>query len=186
MKGRWFQLGPGRAVLPLSLVWLAACGGAKTGTKSSSDSAPWFENVVDGSGIDFEHVSGPQRFWFPEIMGGGVALLDYDADGWLDIYLVQSGDLEPGSARPGNALYRNLGGWRFEDVTAAAGVGDRGYGMGCTVGDYDGDGDLDLYVTNLGPNVLYRNEGDGTFTDVARASGVADAGWGDQLRLPRS
>ncbi len=141
--------------------------------------APWFEDVALASGMDFRHVRAlEQRFLFPEIMGSGLAWLDYDADGWMDLYVVQSGDLQPeGRDVPGNVLYRNLGDGRFADVTAAAGVGDKGYGMGCTVGDYDGDGRVDLYVTNVGPSVLYRNRGDGTFADVTATVGVAGGGW---------
>lgn len=139
----------------------------------------WFEEVAVESGLNFKHTIGQRRFLFPEIIGGGAALFDYDNDGDLDVYLVQSGDLTAEAAtRPPNRLYRNLGEGTFEDVTGAAGVGDRGYGQGCAAGDYDGDGDIDLYVTNLGPNVLYRNNGDGTFTDVTSASGTGDPGWG--------
>jgi hypothetical protein len=103
---------------------------------------------------------------------------DYDNDGDADLYCVQSGEL-PG--RPGygkrnrSALYRNEGGGRFRDVTAAAGVANDRYGQGCCAGDIDGDGDLDLYVTNFGANRLYRNNGDGTFTDIAAAAGAAVA-----------
>ncbi|MCZ6697700.1 MAG: CRTAC1 family protein [Planctomycetota bacterium] len=138
--------------------------------------APWFEEVALESKVDFVHASGHrERLWFPEIMAGGVALFDYDNDGDLDLYLVQSGDLNtPPSGRTQNRLYRNLGDATFEDVTAVAGVGDTGYGVGCTCGDFNGDGAVDLYVTNVGPNVLYQNEGDGTFTDVTARAGVGD------------
>ena len=140
---------------------------------------PWFEEVAAASNVDFTHVSGHrERFWFPECMTGGACLLDYDNDGNLDIYLVQASDLNaPLSPQPGNQLYRNRGNGTFEEVTADAGVGDAGHGMGCACGDYDSDGDIDLYVTNLGPNVLYRNNGDGTFTDVTSPAGVGDPSW---------
>src|SRR6185295_18340180 len=102
------------------------------------------------------------RYWFPEIMGAGLCWFDYDGDGRVDLFCVQSGDLEPGEhAVPGSKLFRNEGGGRFTDVTDRAGVGAPGYGMGCTTGDYDGDGDVDLFVTRVGPDVLYRNNGDG-------------------------
>jgi hypothetical protein len=182
----------GEAWHPLALLWalivaspLSACrhqpAGGEAGTVVASEpSGPWFREVIAASGIDFRHTSGQSgRFWFPEAEIGGVGLLDYDEDGDLDVYFVQGGSLDPAaSERPGNALYRNLGDGTFEDVTAAAGVGDTGYGMGCACADYDGDGDTDLYVTNLGPNVLYRNNGDGTFEDVTAEAGVGDASWG--------
>ena len=104
-------------------------------------------------------------------MGGGVGLIDFDGDGWLDIYFVNGCPLpiDP-KAPPGtNRLYRNRGDGTFEDVTERAGVPGRGYGMGCTVGDFDGDGHDDLFVTGLGSTVLYRNRGDGTFEDVTDA-----------------
>jgi enediyne biosynthesis protein E4 len=105
--------------------------------------------------------------------------LDFDGDGLLDIYLVQGGSVHPGSTNVlGNKLYRNLGNGQFEDVSESAGVGDTGYGMGCACADYDGDGNIDIYVTNVGPNVLYRNNGDGTFTDVTEPAGVGDPSWG--------
>lgn len=140
----------------------------------------WFEEVSDAAGISFHHMRGPKsRYWFPEIMGAGAALFDYDGDADLDLYLVQGGDLDPSATDArGNVLYRNRGDGTFEDVTASTGVGDTSYGMGCTCGDFDGDGDVDLYVTNVGPNVLYRNDGNGSFTDVSVSAGVADPGWG--------
>ncbi|PYK60464.1 MAG: RNA-binding protein, partial [Verrucomicrobia bacterium] len=115
----------------------------------------------------------------PEMETGGVGLLDYDADGLLDIYCVNGGALDPAATnRSGNRLYRNLGNWRFEDVTERAGVGGHGeYGMGCACGDYDGDGWIDIYVTSLGRNTLYRNNGDGTFTDVTEQAGVEGNSW---------
>lgn len=175
---------PAWSLVVLALFAPACSPGADSGQSTESagpsDAPPWFEEVARERGIDFVHVSRPiQRFWFPEIVGSGCALFDYDGDGDLDAYLVQSGDLSPEATNlPGNKLYRNLGDGRFEDVTAAAGVGDTGYGMGCAVGDVDGDGDPDLYVTNYGPNVLYQNNGDGTFTDITEASGTGHAGWG--------
>lgn len=142
-----------------------------------------FVNVAADRGIDFVQVNGASgKKYSIETMGGGVGLFDYDGDGDLDAYLV-NGAVLPGFTMVGtpvNRLYRNDGaasGWSFTDVTGEAGVGDSGYGMGCAVGDYDNDGDLDLYVTNFGSNVLYRNEGDGTFTDVTAAAGVGDEQW---------
>ena len=154
---------------------------AQTATHTSESTTPqiWFEEVAQQSGVDFVYDSGAgPDFWFPEIMGGGVALFDYDGDDDLDLYLTQGGELEDPASSPANRLYRNAGDGTFEDVTEAAGVGDRGYGMGAACGDYDGDGDVDLYVTNVGANVLYRNEGDGTFSDVTAAARVGSSAWG--------
>ena len=142
-----------------------------------------FIDVTKERGIDFVQVNGASgKKYSIETMGGGVGLFDYDGDGDLDAYLVNGASL-PGfetSETPVNRLFRNEGadaGWTFVDVTEDAGVGDPGYGMGCAVGDYDNDGDLDLYVTNFGANVLYRNKGDGTFEDVTASAGVGDAQW---------
>ncbi|MGD2108361.1 MAG: CRTAC1 family protein [Phycisphaerae bacterium] len=139
----------------------------------------WFENVAPGCGVDFHHVTGAGTpLYMPESMVAGVCLFDFDRDDHLDVYFVQGGSLrDPSPQTPGNQLYRNRGDGTFVEVTAEAGVGDRGYGVGCTCGDYNNDGWTDIYVTNTGPNVLYRNDGDGTFTDVTAASGVGDPGF---------
>jgi hypothetical protein len=142
---------------------------------------PPFTEQAQAAGLDFSHSNGAAgRFLLPEIMGAGVALLDFDRDGDIDVYLVQSGSLESGS-NPPNRLFRNelipSGKLHFSDVTASAGVGHTGYGMGAAVGDFDNDGYPDLYVTNFGPNVLYRNNGNGAFSDVTRTAGVDDPRW---------
>ncbi len=152
-----------------------------------------FADVADASGLDFAHVNGMTgRFYFHEMMGAGGALLDYDGDGDLDVYLVQGGLLE-GQAGDGSPLldrlYRNdLGGAaegrlepRFVDVTPASGIVSDGYGMGVGTGDVDGDGWTDLYVANFGANRLLRNQGDGTFRDVTEDSGTGDRGWGTSV-----
>ncbi len=139
----------------------------------------WFENVLDRSNIDFVHSTGPTRFLFPEIIVGGVCAFDYDNDDDVDLYFVQGADISNlGKWTRGNRLYRNHGDGTFEDVTVAAGVGDTQCGVGCTTADHDGDGDVDLYVTNVGPNVLYQNNGDGSFSDVTDVAGVGDESFG--------
>ncbi len=140
-----------------------------------------FAEVAAAAGLDFEMKSGGQvKNYIIEAKGGGGAFLDYDGDGWLDIYLVNGSRLEgypDSSMAPTNALYRNMGDGTFANYTLTAGVGDAGWGMGCAAADYDLDGDLDLYVTNYGPNILYRNEGNGRFRDVGQSAGVDLAGW---------
>ncbi len=136
-----------------------------------------FHDVTRQTGITFQHTDGSSgRRYIVETVTAGLALLDYDGDGDVDIYFLNGAPLKGCEVRvpPCNALYRNDGGWKFTDVTQQAGVADSGFGLGVAAGDYDNDGDLDLYVNNYGPNVLYRNNGDGTFTDVTEEAGVAN------------
>lgn len=205
------------------------------------------------TGVDFQYFNGQTPFKFLlESMGGGVAVLDYDQDGWQDLYLIQGGELDTvrgvsadiSTARPDgdqkrlhddslqanrvssgpatnasqdqtpaavptparmpvgvlqantsgmslansqaaarieNRLYRNLGNGQFRDVTREAGLGDVGYGQGVTVGDYDNDGDPDLFIANFGRNSLYQNHGDGTFIDVTVAAGLTSAEWSSSV-----
>ena len=136
-----------------------------------------FIDVTAEAGIAFKHINGASdRKFYLETMGSGAAFLDYDNDGDLDLYIVNGAPL-PGfetTDLPTNILYQNNGNGRFSDVTAAAGVGDTSYGMGCVAADYDNDGDADLYITNFGENLLYRNNGDSTFTDVTTHAGVGN------------
>jgi hypothetical protein len=140
--------------------------------------APWFREQSLARGLDFTHVSGAGgELLMPEIMCGGAALFDGDGDGDLDAYLVQAGGVRAAAAdRPPNRLFVNDGTGRFSDVTEGSGAGDRGYGNGVACGDVDGDGSVDLYVTNLGANVLLFNRGDLSFE--ARDSGAEHPGWG--------
>jgi len=138
-----------------------------------------FTDVTAESGINFVHINGGSgQKYYIETMGSGACWLDYDGDGDIDLYAVNSSELPgyTGSDKPADALYRNEGKGRFTDVTASAGLGDRNYGMGCVAGDIDNDGDPDLFVTNFGPDVLYRNDG-GKFIDVTAASGTGDPRW---------
>ena len=145
------------------------------------ESAPQirFVNVTAEAGIRFQHQNGrSEKHFIVETLGSGVAVLDYDSDGWVDLYFVNSGVISQPDENGQNALYRNLGDGTFADVTLSSGTGDTGFGVGVTVGDYDNDGDPDLYITNAGSNVLYCNNGDGTFTDVAETAGVGHNGCG--------
>jgi hypothetical protein len=160
------------------------------GKTASSNEAP-FIDATKASGINFINASSAEKKYIVESMGGGAAMFDFDNDGKLDIYLVNSYTVEAALAKkphPPAALYRNLGNGKFEDVAAKAGVADPGWAMGVSVADFDNDGFDDLYVTCFGPNKLYRNRGDGTFEDVTAKAGVGDArfstgaAWGDYDR----
>jgi hypothetical protein len=139
-----------------------------------------FVDIAASSGIRWRHTSGASgRLYLPETLGSGCGMLDYDGDGRLDLFLVNSSRLPgfPGRGPYYPALYRNRGDGTFEDVTQRAGLAVDCYGMGCAVGDYDNDGRSDLYLTALGPNHLFHNNGNGTFTDVTKWAGVGDAHW---------
>ncbi|HED64930.1 MAG TPA: CRTAC1 family protein [Planctomycetes bacterium] len=163
------------------------CGSGESGTIETADAPPgrtdlpepWFEESALSHGIEFTYDSGADGdYHMPEIMGGGAALFDMDSDGDLDLYLTQGGPLLAPEEREPNRLFENTGGGRFRDVTAGSGAGDRGYGNGVACGDVDGDGDIDLYITNTGRNTLLLNEGAGHFRDATAEAGVGDTGWG--------
>ena len=147
----------------------------------ASEDMPGFEEIPPNvSGIRWKHTAGlSPEMYLPETSGPGCAFLDYDNDGWMDIYLVNSGRCDfYNPAQPlRNALYHNNRDGTFTDVTERAGVTGNAYGMGVAVGDYDGDGRPDLYVTQYPRSILYHNNGDGTFTDVTEKAGVAAPGW---------
>ncbi len=163
------------------LVLLCAVAAAAAPAISAAEPSVEFKDVTSQAKINFKHVHGGSGTkYIVETMGSGGCWLDYDRDGDADLYLVNGAPL-PGftSAQPPrNHLYRNNGDGTFVDVTTRAGVGDTGYGMGCAAADIDNDGDLDLYLSNFGPNVLYRNNGNGTFTDISAASGTDDPRFG--------
>src|SRR5207244_3414181 len=148
---------------------------------AGTDSFAAFEEVPPATScISWVHVSGQSpEMYLPETVGPGCAFLDYDNDGWMDIYLVNSGpcDFYTPATPLRNALYRNNHDGTFTDVTQKAGVPGNAYGMGVAVGDYDRDGWPDLYVTQYPHSILYHNNGDGTFTDVTAKAGVAAPGW---------
>ena len=135
-------------------------------------------NLMKPAPVPFLHTVGSSgKRYVVEPMTAGVALLDYDSDGLIDVYFINGAPL-PGAPKvdpaPTNHLYRNLGDWRFVDVTEAAQVGDMGYGLGVAAGDIDNDGDPDIYVSNFEQDVFYFNNGDGTFTEAASACGLDD------------
>ncbi len=178
------------SLLLLATTAIAACGGepeveaerpdftrpAFTNREARTGStAAYFVDITDEAGIDFRHVTGAfGEKWMPETMGSGGGFLDYDGDGWSDIFLVNSSDWpghESGAAGR-SRLYRNLGDGSFRDVTREAGIDLNVYGMGVAFADYDADGDTDIYLTAVGPNHLLRNDG-GRFTDVSAATGTS-------------
>lgn len=175
-----------RDKLLASLEFPASPTPPRANTPRSESSVPLFTDDADRAGLRFTHVSGrTDKKQAPEQFGAGVALLDFDGDGWLDVYVVQSGRFPPlgEPSKNQDRLFRNRRDGSFEDVTSAAGLDHvpGGYGLGVTVGDYDNDGDPDLFVTRWRSYALYRNDGNGRFTDV-----TADAGLGGDRNWPTS
>ena len=175
-------------LLALSWMFVGCEKGQQTATPASTPVGVTFSLLEDGAPVFTHRTGATGEFYLPEIMGSGCALFDFDADGDLDIYALQGAPLGKqvaraaspvvGKAAPRNRLFRNNssgGRLTFEDVTDSTGLGDEGYGMGVAVGDYDNDGDADVYVSNFGPNRLFRNDAGGTFVDVTEAAGVGDA-----------
>ncbi|MDE3179731.1 MAG: CRTAC1 family protein [Acidobacteriota bacterium] len=164
----------------LALAWPGERAHAQA-SAAPAEAAPLFELVPpSASHINWVHTNArsPQRY-LPETLPPGVAFLDYDNDGWMDIYLVNTGPCDfyhPAQPTP-NALYHNNRDGTFTDVTAKAGVEGGTFGMGVAASDYDNDGFTDLFVTAYGRCILYHNNGNGTFTDVTERAGVATPGW---------
>ena len=172
---------PSRREFLYSLAGAFSIAGLPRLTYALPTAASTFEIVPpEVSGITWKHSSGKSpEHYLPETTGAGCAFFDYDNDGWMDVYLVNSGKCDFFDPNPPlrNALYHNNRDGTFTDVTLRAGVPGGGYGQGVAVGDYDGDGFPDLYVTQYGRNILYHNNRDGTFTDVTEKAGVAAPGW---------
>jgi len=166
-----------RAALIVAVMLLAGLGGV--GQNHPAGALPQLTDITQSTGIKFFHASSADKKYIVESMSGGVALIDYDRDGWPDIYFTNAPTVE--MARAGQkarcALFHNNGNGTFTDVTDKAGVGEAGWAMGACVGDYNNDGWPDLYVTAIGSNLLFRNNGDGTFTNVTRQAMVGDPRW---------
>ena len=166
-----------RRLLAAAAATLALAG---FGMAGAAQTAVRFTDVTRESGVTFHHVNGasPDKH-LVETMGSGGLFLDYDNDGWIDLFLVDGGSLADAriASRAKHRLYRNRGNGTFEDVTGRSGIEHRDYGMGACAGDYDNDGWTDLYVTSFGANVLYRNRGNGSFTDVTQAAQVDESRW---------
>ena len=166
--------------MPLRRVVLAVIVGAAVSVPRADTQIPQFTDITRPAGIDFRHTNGASRDkYLVETMGSGGLFFDYDGDGWQDVFLVDGGSLADAAVagRARHRLYRNKGNGVYVDVTGASGIRHREYGMGACAGDYDGDGDPDLYVTSLGPNTLYRNDGNGAFTDVTGEARVGVPLW---------
>ena len=173
-----------RKLITLSALWVIIAGAfvpviAQKDGVCINRKVPQLVDVLGKTGIKFVHTSAPEKKYIVESMSGGVLLVDYDRDGWQDIYFTNAPTVEMAlkGEKARSALYRNNGDGTFADVTAKAGVGSPGFAMGGAVGDVDNDGWPDVYVTCLGGNVLYRNNGDGTFTDITKTAGVSDGRW---------
>ena len=170
----------GIAVAILTVGGLGAAPPQPARTPARASALPTFRDVASQAGLDFTHINGASdEKFFPEIIGSGGLFLDFDNDGWLDVFLVDGGSYaDPAVAkRARHRLFRNRKNGTFEDVTAASNIRHSGYGMGACAGDVDNDGLIDIYITNVGANSLYRNAGNGRFEEVPRAGGADSTLW---------
>lgn len=173
---RWFPL------LAVCLLAALGCLGCRRDKPESDDMPPtvddpvWFRDDTDKVGLDFHHEAGPVgRYFMPQIMGSGAALLDFDNDDRFDLYFIHNAGPDSGAR---NRLFHQTEDGRFEDVSAGSGLDIAGYGMGAAVGDVDNDGWVDVYVSQYGGGRLFRNRGKGRFEDVTRTAGVELPNWG--------
>src|SRR5262245_22243553 len=146
------------------------------GQQASATAAIDFRDIAASAGVTARTRIGGDRTkqFILETTGGGAAIVDYDDDGWPDVFLVNGSDLNAAAGdAPISHLYRNKGDGTFIDVTDKSGLTGRGWGQGVCAGDYDNDGHVDLFVTYYGDQILYRNNGDGTFADVTRRAGLS-------------
>jgi hypothetical protein len=164
-----------RSMLMLLALCLLMCSSLPGGPAGNGEVQ--LIDITAESKITFNHTSAPEKKFVVESMSGGLAMFDYDKDGWMDLYFVDSPIVGSDPAAARSELWRNNGNGTFTDVTDKAGVGKVGWGMGVCAGDYNNDGWEDLYVTCFGPNHLFKNNGDGTFTDVITQSGADDDRW---------
>jgi len=185
-----FQLPSTALSLTRCLTLATALLGAACTDREPAGSAPdpttatasrWFTDITNEAGLDFVHEAvADDQLRLPAVMGGGAALLDFDNDGDLDLYLSNGHEVLPEARdqqRGSNRLYRREADGRYTDVTTGSGLGDTGYGMGVAVGDVDNDGWVDVFVTNYGPDSLYLNNGDGSFTNATATAGAGVKGW---------
>ena len=166
--------------LAIFLLLLASLSFPLTASRATTEAVKVrFTDITAQAGLTFKHVASPDKKYIVESMSGGVALFDYDNDGDLDIFFVNSltVDLVKSKGKTRSELYRNEGNGKFTEVGVKAGVSDVGWGMGVAIGDYNNDGFEDVYVTCLGPDHLFKNNGDGTFSDVTNKAGVNDPRW---------
>ncbi|MBT8103244.1 MAG: CRTAC1 family protein [Gammaproteobacteria bacterium] len=178
MNDNVLNLAKMRRVAASSLILFVSACNAPPDKPQTTVGAGGFTDISEAANLSFVHDAGIDGSYFmPEIIGSGVALFDHDGDGDLDIYLVNGGSHSGAVSEKTNRLFSQQADGRFLERTVASGLGDAGYGMGTALGDIDNDGDLDLFVSNYGPDTLYRNDGGGRFTDITAAAGIHGDEW---------